>query len=294
MHSTYLRLGALTFFAAVIVACTSGSTGGFLDGGASTISAKGEQQNGACPSSPSELLGSGAIGTSCTTYADCRASCCTCEVGSLSYVGAACIDGVCADKADSCFRAKSASFCPGDPVTEDAGTRDGSRSDGGPTDDGGPPPPDPTCGGAIDGCWQTCIANSTSTSTCASTCAIGNGIGCYALCAKNLTSTSTCTSTCGTATPTAERACYDVCIKNVTSTSTCASTCGVSTSCGKVGCFDLCIKNLTSTSTCASTCGTTGPACTECGTAETPRDACYRVCAKNSTSTSTCASICGP
>ena len=60
-------------------------------------------------------------------------------------------------------------------------------------------------------------------------------VGCYDVCIKNGTSTSTCAATCGTGTTVCDEcgtketprdACFRVCAANGTSTSTCSATCG--------------------------------------------------------------------
>ena len=155
MRNLVFRISGIAALTAIGFACSESSfSGGPSDsdgGGPSNVSSKGVQQNGACPTSASELSGTGGAGTSCTTFAECMPSCCACSVGSRAYLGAACINGKCADKADTCFRAKGATFCPEDPIEADGGTSDGGKSDGGTV-------PDPSCDGPVDGCWQTCIA----------------------------------------------------------------------------------------------------------------------------------------
>lgn len=91
----------------------------------SNVSSRAEQENDACPSSPENLRGTSAAGAACSTYADCRPSCCGCAASSGSYLAAACVDGRCADKSDACYFGKSDSFCPG----ENGGSNDGHPPD---------------------------------------------------------------------------------------------------------------------------------------------------------------------
>src|SRR5688572_20422083 len=70
---------------------TSGSTAGPDDGGSQrgneaaapdaerAQSLRTEEENGACPSSPVELRGSSPAGAACSSYADCKPTCCACD-----------------------------------------------------------------------------------------------------------------------------------------------------------------------------------------------------------------------
>src|SRR5688572_6753311 len=62
-------------------------------------SLKTEQENGGCPSAPSELIGSVAAGGACTSYANCKPTCCACGE---SLLAAACVDGKCASAVATC------------------------------------------------------------------------------------------------------------------------------------------------------------------------------------------------
>ena len=81
------------------------------------------------------------------------------------------------------------------------------------------------CNLPIEGCFQTCITNKTSVSSCVGTCGVGNGVGCYALCEVLGTSLSTCKSYCGIPTASAERACYKLATTRGDSVSTARSYC---------------------------------------------------------------------
>lgn len=99
------------------------------DSSNTTTSSKGEQINDQCPSSSSVLIGTGAEGATCSSYSDCKPSCCACQDSAQTYLGAACIDGKCADKADTCWKTKETIFCefdvPSDGgIHEDAPTND--------------------------------------------------------------------------------------------------------------------------------------------------------------------------
>lgn len=126
-------------FLYAIPACSGGASSGPSgpDGGKgaaktnlpsspSNVSRSAEQQNGTCPSSPSSLKGTGATGASCSTYADCRPACCSCDASTRSFLGAACIDGKCADKGDACYVSDKGTLCPGDPIADAAPPRDAS------------------------------------------------------------------------------------------------------------------------------------------------------------------------
>lgn len=125
-------LGVLVSVVTVLFACSGGSNGYALggdggspdgkapsrgpSGGPANVSSRAEQENNGCPTSPTVLQGTGGAGKACSTYADCLPSCCDCASGSRSYLAAACIDGKCGDKPDTCYRAKSSTMCPGESI----------------------------------------------------------------------------------------------------------------------------------------------------------------------------------
>ncbi|MCA9648164.1 MAG: hypothetical protein H6718_00890 [Polyangiaceae bacterium] len=68
--------------------------------GLDTIAWGRDPTTGGCPSS---LPGGAAAGEECGNAKDCAGVCCSCDGGTdLPYVGAACIDGKCADMAAAC------------------------------------------------------------------------------------------------------------------------------------------------------------------------------------------------
>ena len=88
------------------------STDGNEPAGSATVSSQAEQLNGSCPSSPQKLKGTASTGSACSTFADCKPSCCDCS-SSGSYLAAACVDGLCSSSDVACGRARKA-IC-GDP-----------------------------------------------------------------------------------------------------------------------------------------------------------------------------------
>ncbi|WP_394850204.1 hypothetical protein LZC95_22445 [Pendulispora brunnea] len=109
-------------------ACSSDSDGnGNDDFSNRNVSSGGFQANDACPvNPPSALPGTRSVGSSCTSYMDCAPTCCSCSSSSATFLAAACIDGVCADKNDTCYVSKKSSYCPADP---DPSTKDGGTSE---------------------------------------------------------------------------------------------------------------------------------------------------------------------
>lgn len=87
-----------------IVAC-----GGSDSSSSSSDSSQGEQQNGACPASPSVLTGTKSVGEACSSYSDCAPSCCACAGSAKKYAAARCQNGKCV--ATACSAVSSSSFC---------------------------------------------------------------------------------------------------------------------------------------------------------------------------------------
>jgi hypothetical protein len=85
-------------------------------GGAGNSTVSSAQSNGTCPSDPSSLPGSGAVGASCGSYTDCAPVCCTCANGDGNgFAAAECDDGSCAATSVACADAQEsdgASLCP--------------------------------------------------------------------------------------------------------------------------------------------------------------------------------------
>ncbi|MDI3291633.1 hypothetical protein QHF83_50450, partial [Polyangium sp. 15x6] len=112
-----LYASILTSLIAACAASSSspGTTGGGGDGGTDTgnVSSKGEQANGACPSSPADLHGTKPGGESCSTFADCAPVCCNCATSGEQFLAAACIDGACAAAGNACQAVESSTFCGG-------------------------------------------------------------------------------------------------------------------------------------------------------------------------------------
>ncbi len=149
----------------------------------SNVSSRAEQENDACPSSPENLRGTAGVGAACSTYSDCRPSCCGCDASSGSYLAAACVDGRCADKSDACYFGKSDSFCPG----ETGGSNDGHPPDGRDSGNDGQGDVGPGGGGTTictDGYGSDCSGTNekwTGTQCCVSnvtTCVDGYGSDC--------------------------------------------------------------------------------------------------------------------
>ncbi|WP_394825630.1 hypothetical protein [Pendulispora albinea] len=113
-------------------ACSSDSDNNGGAGGPSKgdVSSAAYQENGRCPSSSTpKLPGTKSIGASCSSYRDCMPSCCSCS-SSGSYAAAACIDGRCALKSETCDVSKKLDYCPSDPDPHPS-PRDGGTSGGG-------------------------------------------------------------------------------------------------------------------------------------------------------------------
>ena len=70
-----------------------------------------EQTNGACPSRPTRLDGTAAVGEASTKASDCEPTCCSCDEGSGEWLAAACIDGKCASASKACSRTKKEDLC---------------------------------------------------------------------------------------------------------------------------------------------------------------------------------------
>lgn len=115
---------------------------------------------------------------------------------------------------------------------------------------------------------------------------------CWQLCLNNGTSLSTCKSNCGA---TSGPDCWLLCISQDVGLSTCKSYCGANPGCPAAACWSLCIAQKVSLSTCDSYCGhdkTT--ACSMCSGSPSAWSNCYALCADQGVSTSTCMSYCGP
>jgi hypothetical protein len=86
-----------------IAACSSksGTTEDHLD-----------EQTGAggCPTAPKIVVGTGAVGSTCTTAADCAPICCACTTGVGNWAAAECRNDKC-DTVDACADTALASFC---------------------------------------------------------------------------------------------------------------------------------------------------------------------------------------
>ncbi|WP_394834983.1 hypothetical protein LVJ94_51635 [Pendulispora rubella] len=151
------RLFALGAFGLLGIALGSGACSSDPDGNGDkdfsgrNVSSGGYQANDQCPvNPPSALPGTRSASSSCTSYMDCAPSCCACASSSASYLAAACIDGVCADKADTCYVGKKPTYCPAD---SDPGP---SPKDGGTSGkDVNPPPSGGTL--CVDGTSGSCI-----------------------------------------------------------------------------------------------------------------------------------------
>jgi hypothetical protein len=72
-----------------------------------------EQTAGLCPAQPAELKGTRGAGEPCLTQADCAPHCCDCTGTKNTWLGAACIDGACAGKADACSLTHDTKSCAG-------------------------------------------------------------------------------------------------------------------------------------------------------------------------------------
>jgi hypothetical protein len=144
LMNSRLLFGSLGFFGFVlsIVACSSGAHGTGTSGtsgssgqdtstdptyGSTNVSSLVEQVNGGCSSSPQKLKGHAPAGSSCTTYADCKPSCCGCST-SGSFLTAACVDGTCASTAVACGHSQK-SACG--ETSGSSGTSGTSGSSGG-------------------------------------------------------------------------------------------------------------------------------------------------------------------
>jgi len=58
-------------------------------------SSQTEQKSGMCPGTPTILTGTGAAGSSCSSYSSCAPKCCSCVVSGNNYDAASCSDGEC-------------------------------------------------------------------------------------------------------------------------------------------------------------------------------------------------------
>jgi hypothetical protein len=116
----------------------------------------------------------------------------------------------------------------------------------------------------VSPCWNTCVNNGTSVSTCKSTCGATTGPDCWMLC-----------------------------IAQGVSVSTCKSYCGGDPGCQAATCWSLCIAQGVSISTCKSYCGIDKTTCSSCAGSPSAWRNCYALCDAQGVSTSTCKSYCG-
>lgn len=138
--------------------------------------------NGGCPSNPEKLIGTKAGGSSCSTFADCKPTCCDCSSGD-SYLAAACIDGVCATGGTACGKVNKSFFC-GESSSSSGGSSSGGSSSGGSSSGGS------SSGGTggktcVAGTYSSCYGNGmvwTGTECCVpgqQTCVDGTYSSCY-------------------------------------------------------------------------------------------------------------------
>jgi hypothetical protein len=104
----FVRIGLVSLFASAL-ALTLACSGSDSSSTSTTDSAQGEQQNDACPSSPSTLTGTKGSGEACSSYSDCAPVCCSCSGSVKKYGAARCQNGKCV--ASACSAVSTSSFC---------------------------------------------------------------------------------------------------------------------------------------------------------------------------------------
>lgn len=87
----------------VAVGCSSSSAG-------NSETHLSEQENGACPTAPTIVTGTGAAGATCSSASDCAPACCTCTTGTGSWGAAECLNGKC-NNGTACADTQQLSFC---------------------------------------------------------------------------------------------------------------------------------------------------------------------------------------
>ncbi|MBP9114326.1 MAG: hypothetical protein KBF88_16045 [Polyangiaceae bacterium] len=158
----------------------------------SKVSKSVEQENDHCASRPKKLLGTVAAGGACTGYEDCAPVCCGCSDTNPSFSAAACADGICTAKTETCALAESDFICGrAEGGTSSGPTGGGSGGAGGTGGTGGG-----SSGGSASGA-NTTICTSGTASSCygmdekwtgsqccvsnVSTCADGTASSCYGM-----------------------------------------------------------------------------------------------------------------
>jgi hypothetical protein len=94
---------SLVFSLLVAVGCSSSSAG-------TSETHLSEQENGACPTAPTIVTGTGASGAACASASNCAPICCTCTSGTGSWGAAECVNDKC-DNTTACADTAQLSFC---------------------------------------------------------------------------------------------------------------------------------------------------------------------------------------
>jgi hypothetical protein len=87
----------------VAVGCSSSSAG-------NSETHLSEQENGACPTAPTIVTGTGAAGAACSSASNCAPICCTCTSGTGQWSAAECLNDKC-DNTTACADTAQLSFC---------------------------------------------------------------------------------------------------------------------------------------------------------------------------------------
>jgi hypothetical protein len=88
-----------------LIACSTSSNPGITD-----YHLAEQSGTGTCPTTPTIVVGTVAVGGPCTSASDCAPICCTCTTGTGQWLAADCRNDTC-DTVDACADTASPNYC---------------------------------------------------------------------------------------------------------------------------------------------------------------------------------------